>query len=324
LLSPVPPLSPVLQSPTPPHIMLISVCIITYQRPEGIRRLLEGLNRLEFTQIESPEIEVVVIDNDVAGVTDELCDRIKSDFKWSLKSEIEPQRGISYARNHAIACVSPDAEFIATIDDDEVPEPQWLDRLLLVQQQYNADVVSGPVSPFFPDGDTPEWVKKGGFFDLPRYATGDQIHVAFTNNVLVRADILRKLAPPFDERFAFTGGEDSHLFMRIVQAGFKMVWANEAIVHEWIPKARTTKKYILQRAYRSWSTHSLVERELYPSFRIQAIRIAKGMALIAIGILLFIPSLFQGQHAVVKALRSICRGSGTMAGLLGIHYEEYR
>jgi succinoglycan biosynthesis protein ExoM len=286
--------------------------------------VLEGLNRLEFKHIEPPEIEVIVIDNDVAGLACELCERMESDFKWSLKYEIEPQRGISYARNHAISCVAATAEFIVSIDDDEVPEPQWLEQSIVVQRDYNADVVTGPVVPFFPDRDVPEWVTKGGFFDLPLYATGDPLHIAFTNNVLVRANLLRKLGAPFDERFAFTGGEDSHLFMRLVRDGCKLVWANDAIVHEWIPPARTTTKYILQRSYRSWSTHSLLERELYPSFKIQAIRIAKGMGLIAIGIFLLIPSLFQGQHAVVKALRSICRGCGTMAGLLGIHYEEYR
>jgi succinoglycan biosynthesis protein ExoM len=304
--------------------MLISICIITYQRPEGLRRAIEGIAGLEFKQIAPPEIEVIVIDNDAAGAAGEFCDRMRADFPWSLKYEIEPQRGISYARNHAIACVAAAAEFIVTIDDDEVPDAQWLEQLLLVQQQYQADVVSGPVLPVFPDEDVPEWVKQGRFFEPPRYSTGDLIHVAFTNNVLVRAEILRKLGKPFDERFAFTGGEDSHLFMRLFQAGFKMVWANEAIVHEWIPKTRTTKKYILQRGYRSWSTHSLLERELYPSVKIQSVRIIKGIGLIAIGICRLIPSLFQGQHAFVIALRSVWRGGGTIAGLLGIHYEEYR
>lgn len=303
--------------------MLVSICIITYQRPEGLRQLLKAIDRLNFEQIDPPNIEVVVIDNDLAGSACEFCDQIKSEFKWRLTCGIESCRGISYARNHAFATASTEAEFIVTIDDDEVPEPQWLEELLLVQRKYDADVVAGPVLPLFP-ADAPNWVKKGGFFDLPRYQTGHRLQVAFAGNVLVRGEILRKLDRPFDERFALTGGEDSDLFMRLYQAGFKMVWANDAIAHESIPKTRTTIKYILQRGYRSYSTHSLLERELYPSFKIQSIRIMKGTALIALGILRLIPSLFQGQHAFVKALRSICRGSGTMAGLLGIHYEEYR
>lgn len=303
--------------------MLVSICIITYQRPEGLRQLLNAIERLEFQRIAPPEIEVVVIDNDLAGSACEFCDRIKSEFKWPLTCGIESQRGISYARNHAIAAANLATDFLAAIDDDEVPEPQWLEELLLVQQQYQADVVAGPVLPRFAP-DAPSWVEKGGFFDLPRFKTGESIRVAFAGNVLVRANILKKLEKPFDERFALTGGEDSDLFMRLYQAGYKMVWADEAIVYESIPTTRTTKKYILQRGYRSWSTHSLLERELYPSFPVQAIRVVKGLGLIAIGLLQLIPSLFLGEHAIVKALRFIYRGGGTIAGLLGIHYEEYR
>ena len=304
--------------------MLVSICIITYQRPEGLKQLLDQIERLEFKSIEPPRVEVVVIDNDLTGAACKFCEQIQPQFRWSLKAEIESQRGISYARNHAIAAAAKDAKFIVMIDDDEVPEPQWLEQLLLVQAKYHADIVTGPVLPIFPDRDTPEWVKRGKFFDRIRHPTGHLMQVAFTNNVLVRGENLRKLSKPFAERFSLTGGEDVDLFMRFYQAGAKIVWANEAIVHEAIPKNRTTIEYILQRGYRTWGSHSIVERELYPSVKLQSIRIVKGMGLIAIGLCLLIPSLFQGKHAVVKALQSIARGCGTLSGLLGIHYEEYK
>ncbi len=303
--------------------MLVSICIITYRRPEGLRQLLEAIDQLKFERIVPPQIEVAIVDNDATGIAYEFCQQIKSKFKWPIVCKIELQRGISYARNRAIATASHRSEFLVAIDDDEIPEPQWLEELLLVQQQYAADVVAGPVLPKFAP-DAPKWVKKGGFFDLPRFRTGESIKVAFAGNVLVRASILKNLARPFDERFALTGGEDSDLFMRLYLAGYKMVWADRAIAYESIPITRTTKKYILQRGYRSWSTHSLLERELYPSVKVQGIRVIKGLGLMAIGLLLLLPSLFQGKHAVVKALRSIYRGCGTIAGLLGIHYEEYR
>ncbi|MDJ0734023.1 MAG: glycosyltransferase family 2 protein [Nostocaceae cyanobacterium] len=304
--------------------MLISVCIITYKRPEGLKRLLKSLNQLTFKSIEVPQIEVVVIDNDSAGLTVQFCQQMQSEFKWLLKTGIEPQRGISYARNRAIATADKNADFIAIIDDDEVPKPQWLEQLLLVQQEYNADVVAGPVLPYFPNENTPNWVKKGKFFDSERYSTGTQIDVAYSNNVLTRGEILRKIDPVFDERFALTGGEDSHLFMRLYKSGYKFVWADEAIVYEWIPKTRTNLKYILQRGYRSWSSHSLTERELYPSMPVQSMRIVKGIGLIVIGLLCLIPAAFTQYHRFVGALLYIFRGGGTLAGLLGINYQEYK
>jgi succinoglycan biosynthesis protein ExoM len=304
--------------------VLVSICVITYQRPEGLRRLLKALNNLTFTNVEQPKIEVVVIDNDRAGEVVKLCEEIQADFQWILRSGVEPQQGISYARNRSIATADKSADFIAIVDDDEVPEPQWLEQLLLVQKNYNADVVAAPVLPFFPDDNVPDWVKRGKFFDLPRYQTGDSLEVAFAGNVLVRAELLRALDRPFAERFSLTGGEDSHLFMGLYRAGAKIIWANEAIVHEWVPQHRTTMRYILQRSYRSWSTHSLIEREWYPSLTTQLVRLIKGFGLIAIGLLRLIPSFFQGEEVVVIALRYIFRGCGTISGLLGFHYEEYK
>ncbi|MDJ0734022.1 MAG: glycosyltransferase family 2 protein [Nostocaceae cyanobacterium] len=304
--------------------MFVSVCIITYQRPEGLKRLMDGLSQLTFNNIEVPQIEVVVIDNDSAGSAVKFCEKIKSKFKWSLKTGIEPQRGISYARNRAIATADKNADFIAMIDDDEVPEPQWLEQLLLVQQEYNADVVAAPVLPHFQD-DVPNWAKKGKFFDPERYSTGAEIDVAYSGNVLIRNQVLQKLDKIFDERFALTGGEDSHLFMRLYHAGYKLVWADEAIAHEWIPNSRINVQWILRRGYRTWSSHSLIERELYPSMKVQGIRVVKGTALIIIGLLLLIPYFFfRGYHGLIRALLYIYRGSGTFAGLLGIHYQEYQ
>lgn len=301
--------------------MLVSICIITYQRPEGLKQSISKIEQLEFKDIEPPQIEVVVVDNDVAGSAYEFCERIKPSFKWPIKCEIESQKGISYARNHAISAVSAAAKFIATIDDDEFPDAQWLEQLLLVQQKYDADIVAGPVLPIFPDKDVPTWVKEGKFFELQRYSTGQLMKIAFTGNVLVRAAILKKLDKPFDERLALTGGEDADLFMRLYRLGYQIVWADEAIVYEQIPKVRTNMKYILERAYRSWSIHSLLERELNPSLKIQFIRTIKGMGLIAFGLILLIPSLFQGKIAFIKTLRAIYRGCGTISGLRGILEE---
>ena len=304
--------------------MLISICVCTYERPEGLKLLLDGLANLTFSKVPCPDIEVIIIDNDNSGIAEKICSETAQKFPWSLKTDVEAQRGITYARNKSVNLASREADFIAIIDDDEIPQASWLDELLFVQQQYNADVVTGPVSPHFQGENTPQWVVQGGFFDSSRFPTGTKMNVAFTNNVLVRGDVLRQLKPVFDDRFALTGGEDVYLFENINKLGYRIIWADEAIVYDSIPPSRTNAQWILKRGFSTWGAHSIVETELYPSVKVQTMRALKGLALILIGSIRFIPSLLGGKSQVVKSLLYIYRGLGSLGGILGFKHQEYK
>ena len=304
--------------------MFVSICVATYKRPKQLGLLLEGLNQLVFDKIERPDIEVIVVDNDVAGLADTVCEKIKSRFQWNLKTGIEKERGITYARNKTISMVSEDADFIAILDDDEIPKPSWLEELLLVQRKYSSDIVTGPVIPRFSNHEVPHWIKKGNFYDPPSYNTGAIRPVAYTNNVIVKAEILRNLDPAFDNRFAIAGGSDCYLFLNLHKAGYKITWANDAIVYDQIPSSRTNLKWILFRAYRTPSSYSSAEKEIYPSILVLSKRTLKGFGLITIGLIRLIPSLLIEKAAIVISLQYICRGLGTLGGLLGLFYEEYK
>ena len=126
----------------------VAVCVITHQRPEGLTRLIRALDALSF-QKEPPNLQIIVVDNDSTGSALGVCERLRDDVQWPVEYTREPRRGIPQARNKAVQCAVNQAEFLAFIDDDEVPDMSWLDELLRVQRTHDADVVAGPVVPHF-------------------------------------------------------------------------------------------------------------------------------------------------------------------------------
>lgn len=303
--------------------MQVSICVITYKRPDGLARLLEGLDQLDFSRIPAPDINVVLVDNDVNQSAYLVYAAIQSRFKHELTYHVESQRGISHARNRSVACANPNSQFIAFIDDDEVPEPTWLEELLIVQETYKADVVHGPVLPRF-QSDVPPWVTQGNFFAPRRSHTGDCLDAAYTHNLLTRAALLKARDPIFDERFSLTGGEDSYLFRTLHHQGCRLIWANEAVVHEWIPSTRTTMKWILMRAYRGCLSYTTWEREVKNSSGSTILSFFKAMVQIGTGLGLLGPSIVLSKYIRMKALLSIYQGVGRLSGLIGINYEEYK
>ena len=303
--------------------MKVAICIITFRRPEGLKRLLDSLNRLEFKQQPAPDLQLVVVDNDSAGLAHAYCQRIRSEMKWPMLSCVEPRRGIAAARNTSFAHAPKDMEFVAFVDDDEYVEPGWLEGLLRTQQAHDADVVAGAVVAEYEEG-IPDWVKQGGFFQRHRFRTGDRLKLCATCNVLVRASVLQKLETVFDERFSLTGGEDTHLFLRLHVAGCKMVFANDAIVHELVPASRANVRWLTMRAYSGGSIRSRCEQAVAPSWASRCRRLATGVARMGQGLCLMVPGCVLGPAMRVRGLHWLFVGMGMIAGLVGARCEQYR
>lgn len=297
--------------------MKVSICVATYKRQDLLHQLILSLQALKFEQIATPEIEIIVVDNDANGSARETLSTWQESSRWPIHYDIEMRSGVTYARNRTIQNAAEDSDFIAIIDDDEQACPSWLEALLTAQAQFQADIVGGPILPVFQSNQVPNWIHQGQFFAPPAYKTGQNLHVAFTNNVLLPAPYLKQMPCVFDERFAVGGGEDTHLFMRLHQAGLKIVWSAEAIAYESIPASRTTFQWLLRRNYWGWSIYSLVEKELYPQPKIFLVRLCKGLALMILGILALIPGLLRGKHHLYRACIRTAQGAGTIMGLLG-------
>jgi succinoglycan biosynthesis protein ExoM len=297
----------------------VAICIGTFRRPLLLRDLLQALGNLEFARVECPAIKIIVVDNDVSRSAKAVCDGIS--LPWTLRYVCEWRRGIARVRNRALR-EAGDFDFLAFIDDDEIPEPTWLDELLAAQARSSADVISGPVLPAFADG-APEWVRTGEFFERPNFVTGESIERCSTNNVLIRKNVFAS-APQFDERFNLTGGEDTHFFLRVGRAGHSMLWCREAVVRESIPLERANLAWILRRGYQSGNSWILCELALDSRRRIWIIRFLKAWVHTAVGTAALMLSPLSGHASAVRSLRRICLGAGMLAALLGHRFLSYR
>ncbi len=305
------------------RVATVAICVATYHRPEGIRKLLEGLEKLVFETSSPPSVSVLVVDNDPnLGIGLQVCQSF-SEFPWGLMLFAEDRRGISFARNKGLqGALALRADAIAFLDDDEVPDPQWLEELLKVQASSGAEIVTGPVLPRFEDS-VPAWVIQGKFFERPRFPTGTSIQAARTGNLLILTRVLEKLDRVFDERFGLSGGEDTLLTAQLQRLGARIVWADEAIVRESVPQNRANAPYIFRRSFSVGSTWARVEGMLDPRPWVQFKRAAIGAARIAQGILLLPPSILIGRHAVVRSAAKTCLGIGMLSGLFGFDSQFY-
>jgi succinoglycan biosynthesis protein ExoM len=301
--------------------MHVAICCITFRRPDGLRRLLDGLNELTFCRNPEPRITVVVVDNDAAAPMRPCIDARRRGFRWPLRYDCEAVQGVSTARNRALDLVPADADCIAWIDDDEVPVPVWLDELLYVRRTYGAPIVQGPVRPHFLSP-PPRWLVRGRFLELGPYRDGGSLHYGYTSNGLIDAAVVRQLGLRFDPRFDRTGGEDQRFFGCAMAAGHRVITAEQALVHEWIPASRTTVAYLLRRRFRMGTTLAMIDRIEGGKGRL-ALRALKGVGRIGLGVAQTATVLSEGRAGLVGSLCTIAWGVGSLAGLLGVVYREY-
>ncbi len=313
-----------------PRQSSLAVCICTFMRPDGLQRLLAGLDLQTFSGVRQPRVHIIVVDNSATGSAAATCEAHPS--RWPLQYLHEPRPGISHARNRALAAVASDTDFIAMIDDDEVPAPDWLDQLLSAQARSNADIVVGPATPIFPP-QTPQWIAGSSIFMKPENWASlrelDPDPPAATCNVLVRAGLLGPSGLSFDPALALSGGEDKLLFQSLKLSGCRFAWAAAARVDEWIPVERANFTYMWRESFRRGSVKYFVKRRLKSRSLLGTVRIGlrlllKSLVLIAWYLARLLVSLGQKSRAWVPHALGVADNLGTIAGVLHIPNRHYR
>jgi len=299
----------------------VVIAMLTYRRPLALLRALRAVAE----QAIECGASVLVIDNDPDASAMRQAASIGP--IGEVRFVHEPTPGIGAARNRALA-ECDHANVLVFIDDDELPGPGWLDALLTSWRATGASAVSGPVEPLF-DGPLDPWIAAGGFFDDRSLPDGAVIDVAATNNLLLDLTNVRGLDLTFDSSFRNAGASDTLFTRELHRRGGRMIWSTNATVFEHVPQDRMTRRWVVQRSFRSgnsWS-RSYLDLEMHALARTsrRAALVSQGLIRIAGGLakrLLGECTRSLGHQAT--GTRIFCRGLGMLTGAVGYVYNEYK
>jgi glycosyltransferase involved in cell wall biosynthesis len=297
----------------------IVIAVLTYQRPGDLEEVIPAVQR-EIDRA-GRNASLLIVDNDPSG---SAMPGPGETSPPRVRFVHEPVPGIAAARNRALE-ETVGADLVVFLDDDERPEPGWLDALVSTWERTGAAAVVGPVISTYAQEPEP-WIAAGRFFDRRRLPTGTEITVAATNNLLLDVQQLGGLR--FDLDFGITGGSDTLFTRQIHRRGGRLVWCDEARVLDVVPATRLTRRWVLRKALRTGNSWSRVTLALEPSaarrLGSRAVLTAQGLVRIAGGLarlLVGAATRSMGQRA--RGARTLARGLGMTGGAWGHTVTEY-
>jgi glycogen synthase len=205
-----------------------SVVICTDGRCAALATTLQSLQYLN-----ASDFEVVC----VAGPTEDGTNALLETWNGRVKIARNPVRNLSISRNIGIGLAA--GEIVAFLDDDAIPEPEWLDDLAVAFEDPSVGCAGGFV--FNPDGVTFQYryatVDRLGRADLSWQRAAPELSFPFTANFphplgansAFRREALIAIGG-FDEEYEYYLDE-SDVVVRMVDSGWHIAQLERAFVH---------------------------------------------------------------------------------------------
>jgi len=208
----------------------ITIAICTRDRSEDLKRCLE-----EITRMQDDGQEVLVVDS----CSQNPLTKVVSQSFPEVRYVYENYPGLNRARNRALKEASH--EIIAFIDDDAIPDPDWLRALLPNFSDPRVLCVTGLTMPLELDTAAQQWFERHSPFNRGftrkvydknnlHYLAAGRVGVGV--NMALRRNVL-DLIGPFDENLdagtPTQSGGDTEMFYRIIANGFQIVYEPAAL-----------------------------------------------------------------------------------------------
>ncbi|MCX6710287.1 MAG: glycosyltransferase [Candidatus Woesearchaeota archaeon] len=215
-------------------MLKITVAIPTYNRGKSIKPALEAITKQDFPK---SEYELIIVDDGGNDSTKEIVGEFSRKSGFPIRYSWQKNKGPAAARNLAI--LNSKSPIIAFTDDDCIPNPDWLEKILSAfSNDSDAMIIGGETLP--PKGNliakVGQGLTKNAFFDN---VNGKREAIFFpTCNAAFRKEVFKK-AGCFDEDFPIAAGEDLEFSWRCFKKGLKLLYAPDAIVtHYCTPNLR--------------------------------------------------------------------------------------
>ncbi len=296
----------------------IIVAICTYNRADRLPALVDALRRQDCPI----QCEILAVDNNSKDDTQNVLEGLAAKKGIPLRYVKEEQQGIAYARNRAIE-EALGSTFLAFIDDDEMPEPGWLETAVDALEVEGADCVGGEIRIGLAIEKCPGWLGEElrGFLGEVRQAPDpfwivDRSSPVWSGNIAYNIKVFAR-GLRFDERynrsgFGIGGGEDAVMFNTLLEQGARIRYRPDMAVEHIVEDWKLKRSYFLKLHHMAgWKQgrwdESRYRREILavpPFMLVQAMRhMARTFGLIV-----------QGKHGVMRQAMNAAHALGMIQG----------
>jgi GT2 family glycosyltransferase len=207
----------------------VSVVICTKDRPDDLQRCLSGIRELTV----KPD-EIIVVDN---APSDERTSEICKDLP--VRYMRERRKGLNWARTRGADTAQ--GEIVAFIDDDAVPDKNWLTALLEPFDDLGVACVTGLVMPLELETDAQKSFEEfSGFsrgfdrrqFDLTTLSPLAAGNVGAGASMAFRRSLVNELGlfrAELDVGTVTQAGGDTYAFYRLMSLGYRIVYVPDAL-----------------------------------------------------------------------------------------------
>jgi glucosyl-dolichyl phosphate glucuronosyltransferase len=251
----------------------VSIVVATRNRSALLAQTLDALAGQRWPR---DRFEIVVADNRSADDTRQVVESAAARANApSIRYVYVPEPGKSHAVNAALALAA--GEVVLLTDDDVLPEPQWIDRMVHALDATGADFAAGRIVPRW-EAPPPSWmspplygvlaIPDNGSERLPIGLEARRI-MPIGANMALRRVVVDRIGGLRSDLGKLDGtlrtGEDHEFFLRMIHAGFRGVYEPSAVVHHWVPRGRLQRSYFRRWLYQNGQDVAKVESAYRPA-----------------------------------------------------------